>query len=107
MAVWAGNTLYVSGKVGIDPATGTIPDSVEEQTKFAIAGLKSVLEEQSCTLSDVVKMTVILTNKDDIAAFNKIYCECFAVNPPARTLIVVTALAGKATVELDAIAVKG
>ncbi|MBU5625357.1 RidA family protein [Oscillibacter sp. MSJ-2] len=106
MCVWAGNTLYISGKVGIDPSTGTIPDSAEEQTRFAISGLSSVLEEQGCTLADVVKITAILTDQKDIAPFNKVYCEQFAKNPPARTLMVVGALAGKATVELDAVAVK-
>lgn len=106
MCVWANDTLYISGKVGINPATGAIPDSAEEQTEFAIEGLRAVLEEQGCTLSDVVKVTVILTNKDDIAEFNKVYLEKFSKPLPARTLMVVNALAGKATVEIDAIAVK-
>lgn len=106
MCVWADNTLYVSGKVGINPATGTIPDSAGEQAAFAIEGLRTVLEEQGCTLSDVVKITVILTNKEDIGIFNQVYLEKFAQPLPARTLMIVSALAGKATVELDAIAVK-
>ncbi len=104
--VWCGNTLYLSGKVGIDPATNAVADSVEDQTRFAISGLESVLKEQGLALCDIVKMTVILTNKEDVAAFNAIYREAFPVDPPARTLMIVSALAGKATVELDAIAVR-
>ena len=107
MCVWAGDTLYVSGKVGIDPATGEIPDGAKEQTELAVSGLQTVLEEQGCSLKDVVKVTAILTCKEDMAAFNEVYCRRFQEPRPARTLMIVEALAGKATVEIDAIAVKG
>lgn len=105
--VWADNVLYLSGKVGIDPATGIVADSAEDQTRFAIEGIQAILAEQGLSLSDIVKVSVILTNKDDMAAFNKVYMDYFGERVPARTLMIVSALAGKATVELDVIAVKG
>ncbi|HHV08297.1 MAG TPA: RidA family protein [Firmicutes bacterium] len=105
-AVRAGNNLYVSGQVGIDRETGAYPPTIEGQTKQAIINLKTVLEEQGYALSHVVKMVVILTRKEDIAAFNKIYAQYFVTNLPARTLMVVSGLVGEAIMELDAIAVK-
>lgn len=105
-AVQAGNTLYVSGQVGIDRSTGTYPEGIEGQTRQAIENLKAVLQEQGFQLSDVVKMTVLLTDISDLAGFNAVYKEAFSADPPARTLSTVSALAGPAIVELDAIAYK-
>lgn len=104
--VWADKTFYLSGKVGIDPTTGAVADSAADQTRFAIEGIASILEEQGLSLADVVKVSCILTNKDDMADFNKVYMEYFGERVPARTLMFVAGLAGKATVELDVIAVK-
>lgn len=104
--VWADNTFYLSGKVGIDPATGAVADSAKEQTRFAIEGVAAILKEQGLSLADVVKVSCILTNKEDIADFNEVYMEFFGEYLPARTLMFVAGLAGKATVELDVIAVK-
>lgn len=103
-AVQAGNTLYVSGQVGIDRSTNTYPASIEEQTELAIHNLQQLLEESGYNLSDVVKMTVLLVNGTDLPAFNIVYSRHFSTQPPARTLSVVKALAGAAIVELDAIA---
>ena len=105
--VWAGDTLYLSGKVGIDPQTGAVADSAAARTRFAIEGIATILNEQGLSLSDVVKVNCILTNKDDMADFNSVYMEYFGGQVPARTLMFVAGLAGKATVELDVIAVKG
>ena len=105
--VWAGDTLYLSGKVGIDPQTGVVADSAAAQTRFAIEGIAAILNEQGLSLSDVVKVNCILTNKDDMADFNSVYMEYFGGQVPAWTLMFVAGLAGKATVELDVIAVKG
>ena len=103
-AVQAGNTLYVSGQVGIDRSTQTYPDGIEGQTEQAIRNLRQLLEANGYALSDVVKMTVLLVDGADLAAFNAVYSRYFAAQPPARTLSVVKALAGPALVELDAIA---
>lgn len=104
--VWADNTFYLSGKVGVDPATGAIAVSAADQTRFAIEGIASILKEQGLSLADIVKVSCILTNKDDMADFNKIYMEYFGECVPARTLMFAASLAGKATIELDVIAVK-
>ena len=103
-AVQAGNTLYISGQVGIDRSRGVYPDSVDGQTRQAVENLCQALESQGWSLSDVVKLTVILTSADAIAAFNAAYESVFPTPLPARTLMVVSALAGPAMVELDAIA---
>ncbi|MBU5627110.1 RidA family protein [Oscillibacter sp. MSJ-2] len=103
-AVRAGSTLYVSGQVGIDRSSGTYPETIESQTECAVHNLQTVLEKEGYSLSDVVKMTVLLTNAADLSAFNNVYTRFFATNPPARTLCTVKALAGPAIVELDAVA---
>lgn len=104
--VWAGNTFYLSGKVGIDPSTGAVADSAAEQTRYAIEGIADILKKQNLSISDIVKVNCILTNKDDMADFNAVYMKYFGERVPARTLMFVSGLAGKATVELDVIAVK-
>ena len=103
-AVQAGNTLYVSGQVGIDRAAGAYPEGIEAQTRVAISNLSGALEQAGYHLTDVVKMTVLLTDVKDIPTFNLVYKEAFSADPPARTLSVVKALAGEAIVELDAVA---
>lgn len=104
-AVRAGDTLYVSGQVGINRDSGQFPATVAGQTEQAIANLKAILEQEQFSLADIVKMTVIVTDKANIQAFNNSYRQHFPLNPPARTLLV-AGLAGEALVELDAIAVK-
>lgn len=106
VGVWSGSTLYLSGKVGIDPATGTVAESAADQTRFAIEGIASILREQGLSLQDVVKVTAFLTNREDMPEFNQVYMDYFSDPVPARTLAFVSGLAGKATVELDIIAEK-
>lgn len=105
-AVRAGDTLYVSGQVGIDRSTGSYPSTVEEQTELAIENLRELLEENGFTLAEVVRMGAILLNKADITGFNAVYQKHFNKRLPARTLTVVSALAGDAIVELEATCVK-
>jgi 2-iminobutanoate/2-iminopropanoate deaminase len=105
-AVQTGNTLYDTGQVGIDRSTGTYPAGAEKQTKMALQNLKNILAQENYSMANVVKMTVLLTNIADLAAFNSVYSATFPTNPPARTLSVVQALVGPAIVELEAVAYK-
>jgi 2-iminobutanoate/2-iminopropanoate deaminase len=84
--VRAGSTIYVSGMVGVDPATGELPESIEDQTRQALANCGAVLAADGCTLEDAALVTVLLANPDDFAGMNAAYGEVFAERPPARAV---------------------
>ena len=104
-AVKAGNTLYVSGTVGIDRETKTFPKDFSEQARLAIENLKNTLEKHGYSLDDLVKVVVLITEIEHAADFNEIYVKAFKDHLPARTLTGIK-LVGDAKVELDAIAYK-
>lgn len=104
-ATVAGGMLFISGQLGIDPATGDLPPDVEGQAKQSLANLRAILKEAGATPADVVKTTVFLASMDDFAAVNKIYSETFGENPPARSCIAVAALPKAGLVEVEAIAI--
>ena len=101
-----GDTLYTAGQVGVDPATGTVPDGVRAQTRQVLLNLRAVLAMAGADLSDVVKTTVFLTDMADFAEFNDAYREFFETDPPSRSTVGVAALARpELIVEIEAIAV--
>lgn len=104
-ATVAGGMLFISGQLGIDPATGDLPPDVEGQAKQSLANLRAILKEAGATPAHVVKTTVFLASMDDFAAVNKIYSETFGENPPARSCIAVAALPKAGLVEVEAIAI--
>lgn len=81
------NKVYVAGQPPVDPKTGKIPETIEEQTRLALTNIKNVLEAADAKLEDVVKINTYLTNVDDFGAYNKIYQEFFTDNLPVRTTI--------------------
>lgn len=104
-AVPHGGFTFVSGQVGVDPATDTLrPGGVAAQFEQAVANLEAVLAASGRTLADVVRVGVYLADMDDYAAMNDAYREAFAEPYPARTAIGVAALPLGAAVEIDAIA---
>lgn len=105
-AVMFNDTLYLSGQLGGNPATGELGATVEEQTRQALTNLGAVLEEAGLSYSDVVKTTVLLADIADFGAMNAIYAEYFTADKPARVCYQVAALPKNAKVEIDAIAVK-
>lgn len=106
-AVQAGNMLFASGQLGIDPATGDfVPGQVKEQTIQALKNVQAILTEAGYTLSDVVKTTVFLAEMSDFAAMNEIYGSTFAEPFPARSAIAVKTLPKNGLVEIEVIAVK-
>ena len=105
-AVEAGGTLYVSGQLPIDGATGTMPEGIEAQTRQSLANLKYILEEAGYGVEDVVKTTVLLQDIGDFGAMNAVYAEVFTDRMPARVCYEVARLPMGARVEIDAVAAK-
>ena len=104
-AVRAGELLFLSGQVALDPATMTIvPGGGEPETRQVLANLTAVLAAGGATWDDVVRTTIYLTNLGDFAIVNKIYGEVTGAVPPARATVQVAALPRGAVVEIDAIA---
>lgn len=104
-AVKAGNTVYLSGQIGMNPATGELVSAdVKEQTAQALKNMKAVLAAAGATVDNVVKTTVFLTDMADFQAVNAVYAETFASDAPARSCVAVAALPKGARVEVEAIA---
>lgn len=106
-AILAGNTLYISGQLPVDPATGKVVEGgIMEQTEQALKNIKNILEEAGFSLTDVVKSTCLLSTMDDFSSMNEIYAKYYTQNPPARVAYAVQKLPLGVLVEIDAIAVK-
>jgi 2-iminobutanoate/2-iminopropanoate deaminase len=105
-AVNAGNTLYCSGQIPIDSATGAIPNGIEAQTRQVLQNLGAVLTAGDADFESVVKTTVFLKDMNDFPAMNAIYAETFGETAaPARSTVQVARLPKDVLVEIDAIAV--
>ena len=101
----AGQTVYVSGQLPIDPATGAIPEGIAAQTAQSLKNIQAILAEQGMTLADVVKTTVFLADMNDFAAMNAVYAEFFPEGAcPARSAVQVARLPKDAKVEIELIA---
>ena len=83
-AVEAGNMVFTSGQLGLDPENGTLPEGIEAQTHQALKNLGAVLEAAGVGYKDVVRTMVFLDNMDDFATVNAIYAEYFKESAPAR-----------------------
>ena len=106
-AIQAGNTIYVSGQLPIDPATGAFAgDEIKAQTRQSLTNMKNILIEAGTDMSAVVKTTVLLANIADFAAMNEVYAEFFTAPFPARAAFQVACLPRNALVEIECIAVK-
>jgi len=107
----AGNTMFVSGQVGIHPETKVAPDDIACQTERALLNLEAVLRKAGAELRDIVKTTVYLTDMDNFEAMNKVYEQRFEAPRPARSTVGVhelPRLAGDTPilVEIEAVAYK-
>ncbi len=105
-AILAGNTLYVSGQIGIDPATGQM-DTLNFETEFrrVMTNIELILEEAGMSWEHVVKATIYTTDLKHYELINKIYSEKFSKDPPARETVQVAALPVGAHVEVSCIAI--
>lgn len=104
-AVKAGNLLFLSGQIALDPATGQlVAGDVREHTKRIMENLKAVLEAAGASLDNVVKTTIFLTDMGDFAAVNEVYGSYFTAEPPARSYVQVAALPKGVPIEIEMIA---
>lgn len=103
-AVRSGDYVFLSGQIGIDPRTGSLAPTVEEQTARAMENLGEVLKAEGLGYSDVVQSRIYLANLPDFATVNGIYGRYFAGEYPARATVAVSALPGGALVEIEMVA---
>lgn len=104
-AILDGDTLFLSGQIGIDPDTGSmVGGGVEAQTHRVIKNLTAVLAAAEMSLANVVKTTIFLASMEDFPNVNEVYGEYFSNDPPARATVQVAKLPLGALVEIEAIA---
>jgi len=103
--VKAGNYIFLSGQIGLVDERGNELKGIEAQTRQALENMKGILKEVGASLSDVVKVTIFLVNVDDFAKMNGVYKSFFTEDFPARSTVVVAALARpEMLVEIECIA---
>ena len=101
----AGNLVFTSGHIPLDPATGLIPQGIEAQTRQAMENVLAVLAQAGATAENIVKTTVFLRNMDDFAAMNGVYATFFSGPAPARSAVQVARLPKDCPLEIEAVAV--
>ncbi len=105
-AIKAGNTIYVSGQLPIDPKTGEFAgEDIESQTRQSLTNVQNILREAGADMENVVKTTVLLADIADFAAMNGVYAEFFSAPFPARAAVQAAALPKAAKVEIEVVAV--
>jgi reactive intermediate/imine deaminase len=102
-AVRAGDTVYISGQIGLDPASMQLAAGFDAQVRRVFANLAAVAEAAGGTLDDAVKLTVYLTNLENFSGVNDAMAEYFRQPYPARAAVGVSRLPKDALVEIDAI----
>ena len=106
-AIQAGNMLFASGQLGLDPSTGNfVEGGVKEQTEQAFKNIHAILAEAGLTIDNVVKTTVFLADIADFAVMNEVYAQQFTGTFPARSAVAVKTLPKNGLVEIEIIAIK-
>ncbi len=106
-AVLAGDTLYISGQIALNPETGKLMlDNIEEETRWVMKHLGSILAEAGMDYSHLVKCSIFVSDMDNFSAINGVYGSFFKENPPARETVEVSRLPKNVNVEISGIAVK-
>ncbi len=106
-AVWAGDTLFVSGQIALDPASGQlIQGNIEIETKAVLDNVKAILDKAGIGFSNIVKTSIFLKNMDDFAAVNAVYASYFTADFPARETVQVSKLPKDVNVEISVIAIR-
>ena len=104
-AILVGNTLYLSGQIGLDPYSMELVDGIEAQIRRVFDNLKAVCEAAGCSLADIVKLNIFLTDLSNFQLVNQIMGEYFAQPYPARAALGVASLPKGAQVEMDGVVV--
>ena len=105
-AIEANGLLITSGQLPIDPATGTMPETVEEQTKQSLENCRAIIEAAGAGMKDVIKTTVFLSDMNNFGAMNGVYETFFEAPYPARSAVQVARLSKDALVEIECIVSK-
>jgi 2-iminobutanoate/2-iminopropanoate deaminase len=106
-AVRAGDFVFVSGQIPLNPETGEVVFAdIKEQTERILVNIRNILQEAGMGLEDVVKTTVYLELMDDLGRVNEVYGRFFGENPPARTAVEVARLPKDVAIEIEAVAYK-
>ena len=104
-AIQAGNLLFLSGQIPIDPATGeVVRGGIEQQTRQVLENIKGLLESQGLGMKDVVKVTIFLKDMENFKPLNELYAAYFPSSPPARSTVEVARLPRNVDVEIEVIA---
>jgi 2-iminobutanoate/2-iminopropanoate deaminase len=106
-AIRAGDLLFVSGQIPIDPSTGNLIEQtdIKAQTHRVLENLSAILRAAGVSIDNVVRTTVFLRNMSDFADMNSVYAEYFRTAPPARSTVEAARLPRDVAVEIDCIAV--
>lgn len=102
--IQAGNFIFCSGQIGLDPKTGVLVEGIEAQTKQVLSNLAEILKAANSSMENVVKTTIYLKDIADFPKVNEWYAEAFQNAKPVRTTVGVVSLPKGALVEIDAIA---
>lgn len=106
-AIEANGTIYVSGQLPINPATGEFAEGgIKELTAQSLTNIKNILAEAGLTMANVVKTSVFLADMADFAEMNEVYAQFFSAPFPARSAVAVKTLPKGARIEIECIAVK-
>lgn len=105
-AVIAGDFIFISGQLPIDPENGEMPNDVQEQTRQSLENIKSILTEAELDLRNVVKTTIYISDMNDFSVMNDVYSKFFNEPYPARAAVEVARLPKDAFVEIEVIACK-
>ncbi len=106
-AIEVNGTLYVSGQIPIDPATGKVVEGgIVEQTQQALRNIEAILTEAGYTFEHVVKSTCLLSDMANFKAMNEVYAAVYDTNPPARAAFAVKELPLGVLIEIESVAVK-
>ena len=103
----AGGMVFTSGQLPVDPASGEIPDTVQEQARISLENVRAVVEAAGSSMDQVIKTTVFIKNMDDFAKINEVYAQFFAEPFPARACVEVARLPKDALVEIECVALLG
>ena len=105
-AIQAGNLLFLSGQLPMDPETGDLHvKSIDDAVDQCMRNIEAILKESGCTLANIVKTTVFLTDMADFNAFNEQYSRYFPDSAPARSCVQVAALPHGSPLEIEVIAI--
>lgn len=106
-AILAGNTLYCSGQIAIDPETGSLmTENITEETHQVMKNISEVLKAANMNFSNVVKCSIFMSDMNQYSEINEVYDSYFSNKPPAREAVQVSVLPKNVNVEISVIAVK-